>query len=54
MSYMPDNFPKSLAAVYPIAYNYSYLLAEAVLTLIIISVPAVANALNKVRQMAID
>ena len=28
MSYMPDNFPKSLTAIYPIVYNYSYLLAE--------------------------
>lgn len=23
MSYMPDNFPKSLTAIYPIVYNYS-------------------------------
>ena len=25
---MPENFPQSLKAVYPIVYNYSYLLAE--------------------------
>ena len=24
MDYMPDNFPKSLTAIYPIAYNYSF------------------------------
>ena len=27
MDYMPDNFPKSLAVIYPFAYNYSFLLA---------------------------
>ena len=32
MSYMPENFPHSLTAVYPIAYNYSYLLAEGIIT----------------------
>ena len=32
MDYMPDNFPKSLTAIYPIAYNYSFLLAEAVIS----------------------
>lgn len=52
MDYMPDNFPKSLAVIYPIAYNYSFIIAEAILTLIIISIPAVNNALKKVKQMA--
>ena len=37
MSYMPDNFPSSLKAVYPIVYNYSYLLIEGVITVIVIS-----------------
>ena len=32
MDYMPDNFPKSLTALYPIIYNYSYILLEGVLT----------------------
>ena len=31
MDYMPENFPQSLKAVYPIVYNYSFLLAEAVI-----------------------
>ena len=26
MDYMPDGFPRSLRSIYPIAYNYSYLL----------------------------
>lgn len=49
MDYMPDNFPKSLTALYPIIYNYSYILLEGVLTVIIISIPAVSKALNQIR-----
>ena len=54
MSYMPDSFPKSLTTVYPIVYNYSYLLIEGVITVIIISIPAVAKALGTVKKMAIE
>lgn len=54
MDYMPDNFPQSLKSIYPIAYNYSFLLAEAVITVIIISVPAVAKGLGRVKQTALD
>ena len=50
MDYMPDNFPKSLAAVYPIAYNYSFLLAEGLITIVIISIPAVQKALGRVKK----
>ena len=54
MDYMPDNFPKSLTAVYPILYNYSYLLVEGVITVIVISIPAVAKGLARVKKMAVD
>ena len=54
MSYMPENFPKSLTAVYPIVYNYSYLLAEGIITVIIISIRAVAKALTQVKQAALQ
>ena len=54
MDYMPDNFPKSLTSVYPILYNYSYLLVEGVVTVILISIPAVAKGLSRVKQMAVD
>lgn len=54
MSYMPDNFPKSLAALYPIIYNYSYLLLEGLFTVILISIPAVKKALLEVRRIAIS
>ena len=52
MSYMPDNFPAALKSVYPIVYNYSFLLAEGIITLIIISVPSVAKGLARVKQSA--
>lgn len=54
MDYMPENFPQALKSLYPIVYNYSYLLAEAVLTLIILAIPAVSKALNQVRQTALS
>ena len=53
MDYMPENFPQSLKAVYPIVYNYSFLLAEAVITVIIISIPAVAKGLGQVKKSAL-
>ena len=54
MEYMPDNFPRSLSAVYPIAYNFAYLIVEAAITLIIISIPAVNDALKRVRRYALE
>lgn len=53
MDYMPENFPQSLKAVYPIVYNYSFLLAEAVITVIIISIPAVVKGLGHVKKSAL-
>ena len=54
MDYMPENFQQALKSVYPIAYNYSYLLAEAVITIVLISIPAVAKGLNRVKQNAVE
>lgn len=51
MDYMPESFPKALASLYPIIYNYSYILVEGVLTLIVISIPAVSKALNQMRKI---
>lgn len=53
MDYMPENFPQSLKAIYPIVYNYSFLLAEAVITVIIISIPAVVKGLGQVKKSAL-
>lgn len=54
MDYMPDNFPHALKSIYPIAYNYSYLLAEGIITVIIISIPAVRRGLGRVKENASD
>lgn len=53
MDYMPENFPQSLKAVYPIVYNYSYLLAEGTITVIVLKVPAVSKALERVSRSAV-
>ncbi|MCM1045329.1 MAG: energy-coupled thiamine transporter ThiT [Candidatus Gastranaerophilales bacterium] len=54
MEYMPDNFPKALAPIYPIAYNYSYLLAEGILTVILLSLPPVKSAMARVKRLATE
>lgn len=54
MDYMPDNFPQSLATLYPIIYNYSYILAEGVLTIIVMLLPPVDKALKSVRKLATE
>ena len=54
MDYMPENFPQSLKSVYPIVYNYSFLLVEALITVAVISVPAVASALIQVKKTAVS
>ncbi|WP_251392193.1 energy-coupled thiamine transporter ThiT [Mediterraneibacter agrestimuris] len=54
MDYMPDNFPQALKWIYPVAYNYSYLLAEAVITVIVILIPAVGKGLAQVKKTALE
>ena len=54
MDYMPDNFPKALASLYPILYNYSYLLVEGVITVIIISIPACQKRWEGLKRMAVE
>ena len=54
MDYMPDNFPKSLTAIYPFAYNYAYILGEGVLTVIVMMLPPVKKAIEKVKEMALQ
>lgn len=54
MDYMPDNFPKSLTAIYPIVYNYAYILGEGLITVIIIMLPPVKKAIEKVKTMAVQ
>lgn len=54
MDYMPENFPSSLAIIYPIAYNYSYILAEGLVTVILLSLPPVRKAMTAVKKLAVD
>lgn len=53
MDYMPENFPGSLAVIYPIVYNYSYILAEGVITIVILCLPPVRSAMARVKRMAL-
>ena len=54
MEYMPESFPQSLAIIYPIVYNYSYILIEGVVTVIVLLLPPVKNALGQVNKMATE
>ena len=54
MDYMPEWFPKALTNVYSIIYNYSYILTEMIITLIIINLPPVKKALERVKEMALS
>ena len=54
MAYMPENFPQTIAALYPIVYNYSYIAAEAVITVAVLSLPAVKKALAKIKTLAVS
>ena len=49
---MPESFPASLAVIYPICYNFAYLLPEAVITVIVILLPPVKKGLGTVKAMA--
>lgn len=52
MDYMPEDFPQTLTALYPIIYNYSYILAEGALTLVVMALPPVKKGLEQIREMA--
>ena len=54
MAYMPENFPQTIADLYPIVYNYSYIAAEAVITVAVLSLPAVKKALAKIKTLAVS
>ena len=54
MDYMPDNFPSSLAIVYPILYNYAYILLEGVVTIIVIMLPPVKKAFAYAKRIATE
>lgn len=54
MDSMPEQFPASLALLYPIIYNYGFVLVEAFITVVILFIPAVSSAFKRVKNMAIN
>ncbi len=52
MDYMPESFPKSLAFLYPFAYNYSFILSEGAFSILLLSLPPVKNAVARVAALA--
>ena len=54
MDYMPESFPVSLSAVYPLVYNFSYILLEGIITIVIISLPPVKKGLAQIKQTALS
>lgn len=54
MSYMPESFPHIISGIYPIVYNYSYILIEGAITIAVISIPAVKESLRRIKDMAIS
>lgn len=54
MDYMPDNFPQSLAVLYPVIYNYSYILIEGAITILLLKIPAVSKMFKRLEAMATD
>lgn len=51
MDYMPEDFPKTLAFAYPVIYNYSYILIEGAITLIVIQLPPVKMAIDRIKSL---
>lgn len=54
MEYMPESFPVALKWAYPIIYNGSFIVGEGIITIILISLPPVKKALERIHQMAIS
>lgn len=52
MDGMPDNFPKALKFAYPVIYNFSFIGAEIILTVVLLLVPGVAAVLIRLRREA--
>ena len=54
MDYMPESFPSNLAAIYPICYNYAYILLEGVVTVIVLLLPPVKKAMSYAKRIATE
>lgn len=54
MDYMPENFPQSLAFLYPFIYNYSYILLEGIITIVLLKIPAVSKMFKRLQAIATE
>ncbi len=54
MSFIPDGFPQAITFLYPIVYNYSYILAEGIVTVIVLLLPPVKKALGQITRVATE
>lgn len=54
MDYMPDSFPRALAPIYPIAYNYAYIIPEGIITVVLLLLPPVKKAMGIVKKQALS
>nr|MCR4787488.1 energy-coupled thiamine transporter ThiT [Lachnospiraceae bacterium] len=52
MDYMPDNFPKNLAALYPVLYNYAYIIPEGVITVVLLLLAPVKKGIAYITGLA--
>lgn len=52
MDYMPENFPQVISRLYPICYNYAYILLEGAATIVILLLPPVKKAMAYGKRMA--
>lgn len=52
MDYMPKSFPKQFAFIYPVVYNYSYIILEMAITLVVLQVPAIKSAIKRISDQA--
>jgi thiamine transporter len=51
MESMPEEFPKSLKAIYPLVYNGLYIYAEGIVTVLVLLVPAVAGIMVRTKNI---
>lgn len=54
LDYMPESFPKNIAIIYPIVYNYCFIIGEGVITLILLQLPPIKNALKYLTKLALS
>ena len=52
MDSMPEEFPQSIAFLYPVVYNYGFVIVEAIITVIILALPATKSAFKRVKDLA--